>query len=189
MLTGISLIPPCKAISAMHEHVTVHWRGVLSFDTWPISSLFLSRNKFMDLPLSNVTLLCTPIHSIYSLEVRSLHTYSKCSLTDFICCFLSCCTQFCSGLYRVYTKLNGRGDACVVNLSFQLLLFPPAYHIHAVLMQLWSSHAGKNSLMLCQGIITKESQQPGCDPTQHFHLLQNILSPWGYKYVSGTLMG
>lgn len=188
MLTGISLIPWCKAISAMCEHDTVHWRGVLSFDTWPISSLFFSRNNFMDLPLSNVTLLCSPIHYIHSLEVGSLHTYPKCSLQTLFdvserskCSFLpvQSFAVASTGFTQNYWK---RGYLCSGSVLPASTFFP-TYHIHGVLMQLWSSCAEKNSLILCQGIITKESQQPGCDPTQHFHLLRDILIPWGYKYV------
>lgn len=71
----------------------------ISFISWHWSDLFLFFsykaydcivylwNKFMDLHLSSGTFPCTHMYYIYSLEARTLYTYSKCTLMGFILCF------------------------------------------------------------------------------------------------------
>ena len=72
---------------------------------------------------------------------------------------LCCYTQFCSSLCWVYVDFAGGEGICLVNLFFHLLFFPPAYHTCAILMQLWPSYLGKNSLMVREGIITEKAEQ------------------------------
>lgn len=121
VLTDISLIPQRKAVLAMREHVSVHCRWVLSFDTWPISSFFSFRNKFMDLPLSNDTLLCSPIYSTFIswrsgpyTPIQNAHQWALFGIFRKVQMLFCCCTQLCSWLYQVYVDLAGRGGESVL---------------------------------------------------------------------------